>query len=209
MKARYAGPLVVVIASVIVMTAHARIIQAMTPETIREAIAFGTSAKELGPYKIQEKAHWSWPPLIAFYTPPFLRVALAANVAKKRYRSFTEADVTPEMIAPELLVYAPSHSLQGAAIANVVTVAVLPSNSKGTSQAVHPTRMNEASEQYKNLFGFTGEGQGVVAAFSLDVWRENMEVHVVFDRGIPSSQGPGKLGGCTDCKSRIYLERVR
>jgi hypothetical protein len=82
MKARHAWPLVVVVASVIVVMAHAQIVQDMTPERIREAIAFGTSSKELRPYKIQAKAHWSWPPLIAVYTTPFLRVALAANGAK-------------------------------------------------------------------------------------------------------------------------------
>jgi hypothetical protein len=29
--------------------------------------------------------------------------------------------------------------------------------------------MNEASEEYKNLFGFSGEGKGILAVFPLDV----------------------------------------
>jgi hypothetical protein len=181
----------------------------MTPERIRDAIALGTSAKGLTAYRIQEKARWSWPPLIAFYTTPFLRVALAANEAKRRYKSFTEAEVTPEMTAPEIQVYAPSQSVQGAEIANVEAIVVLPHNSKDTNQAVHPTRTGEASQEYKNLFGFSGEGRGMLAVFPLDVWQESNEVHVVFDRAIPGSRGPKAVGGCIDCRSRIYLDRVR
>ena len=72
-------------------------------------------------------------------------------------------------------------------------------------------RMVEATERYKNLFGFSGEGSGIVAAFPLETWTEKNEVHVVFDRAIPNSNpiGSGGLGGCTDCKSRIYLDKVR
>jgi hypothetical protein len=189
--------------------AKAQVIRDMTPERIREAIVLGTKTKDLRPYRIQEKARWSWPPLIAVYTTPFLRVALAANAAKKQYRAFTEANVTPEMIAPEIQIYAASQSLGGTAIANVQTIVVLLHNSKDSSRAVHPTRMNEASEEYKNLFGFSGEGRGILAVFPLDVWTQDNEVHVVFDTGIPSSNGAGSLGGCTDCKVRIYLEKVR
>jgi hypothetical protein len=96
-----------------------------------------------------------WPPRIAVYTTPYLRVALAANAAKKRYCPFTVGDVTPEMVAPEIHFYA-------------------------------------------------AEGTGMVAVFPIEVWREDDEVHVVFDREIPSSHGPGATG-----KLRIYLEKVR
>jgi hypothetical protein len=199
--------LVVAIASA--MTAQAQIVHDMSPDLIREAITLGTKAKNLGPYEIQEKARWSWPPLIAFYTTPFLRVALAAHTAKKRYKQFTEADVTPKMLASEIQVYAPSHSGQGAHIANVETIVVMPYKSKDTSLAIHPTRMSEASVEYKNLFGFSAEGRGMLAAFPIDIWQESNELHVVFDEEIPGSHGPGAVGSCTDCKSRIYLERVR
>jgi hypothetical protein len=201
--------LVVATTALVAATAQAQIVHDMTPERVREAIAIGATAQDLRPYRIQEKARWSWPPLIAVYTTPFLRVALAANAAKRRYRQFTEADVTPEMIAPAIEVYASSHSLQGADIANVETIVVLPHNGKDTTRAVHPTQMKEASEEYKNLFGFSGEGRGMLAVFPLDAWQESNDVHVVFDKEIPSSQGPGARGGCTDCKSQIYLGKIR
>ena len=99
----------------------------------------------------------------------------------------------------------------GTGVANVVTIVLLPHDSKNSQQAIQPVRIAAASEQYKNLFGFTGEGQGMLAVFPLDVWTEDKDVHVVFNTGIPNSNplGTGGLGGCTDCKSRVYLSKVR
>lgn len=189
--------------------AQAQIIRDMSAERIREAIALGAKTKDLGWYRVQEKARWSWPPLIALYTTPFLRVALAANAAKRQYKTFTEADVTPEMLEPEILVYAPSHDVQGADIANVETVVLLPHDTKDPSKAVHPQRVAEASQAYKNLLGFSGEGRGLVAVFPLESWRDDYDVHVVFDKAIPGSHGANSVGGCMDCRSRIYLEKIR
>jgi hypothetical protein len=163
----------------------------------------------LGWYRIQEKARFSWPPLIGVYTTPFLRVALAANLAKKQYKPFTEADVPLDMIKPEILVYARSHAVVGTEIADAGTIVLLPHNSRDANLAIHPTQMKEASQEYKNLLGFTGEGKGLVAVFPLDVWREDNDVHVVFDQAIPSSQGENALGGCKDCKWRISLDKVK
>lgn len=188
---------------------HAQIVRDMTPDRIREAISLGTTSKDLRAYRIQEKARWSWPPEIAVYTTPFLRVALAAHSAKKRYQQFTEESITPDMIAPEIHVYATSQAVGGMAIANVQTVVILPSNRKDMGNAIHPIRMSEASQEYKNLFGFVGEGTGMLAVFPLEVWNESNELHVVFDTEIPSSQGFGQRGSCSDCKSRIYMEKIR
>ncbi|MGB8789442.1 MAG: hypothetical protein WA755_13565 [Candidatus Acidiferrales bacterium] len=205
----WAWLLVGAITFVLAGQAQAQIVHDMTPERIREAIVLGTSTKRLELYRIQEKARFSWPPLIAGYSTPFLRVALAANAAKLRYQQFTEADVTPEMTAPDVFVYAPAHPVAGAVIANVVTIILLPHNGKDTSQAVHPTRTFDMPEEYKNLLGFSAQGRGLVAVFPFDVWTESDDVHVVFDTGIPSSQGVGYVGGCTDCKVRINLKDVR
>ena len=145
--------LVLAVASVVVGTGQAQIVQDMTPERIREAIALGTNAKELRPYKIQEKARWSWPPLISVYTTPFLRVALAANAAKKRYKRFTEVDVTPDMTALEIHVYAASQS---------ITVTCWPNQRTRSSSRISPpcsrstgrSRSGRRSNQ-----GAAGDGQ--------------------------------------------------
>jgi hypothetical protein len=197
------------VAVLVAPVARAQIVRDMTPAQVQQAIDFGTKAKNLSAYGIQEKAKFSWPPVIAAYTTPFLRVALAAHEAKKKYKAFSPADVTPDMLTPDIQVYASSKSLEGTAIANVETVVILPHKSEDRSQAIHPTRTTEATTEYKNLFGFTGEGRGIVAVFPIDVWTEANEIHVVFDTGIPSGHGSGARGGCTDCKSRIYLDKIR
>ena len=63
----YALSFVLVVTSMLAVSAHAQIVRDLTPEHIREAIAFGTKNKEVRPYRIQEKAHWTWPPFIAVY----------------------------------------------------------------------------------------------------------------------------------------------
>ena len=94
-------------------------------------------------------------------------------------------------------------------IANVVTVVLLPHANKNSQQAIHPLRIAPATQQYKNLFGFSAEGQGLLAVFPIEVWTEDRDIHIVFDTGIPSSNGPNALGGCTSSKVRIDLGRVR
>ncbi len=76
--------LVLLTACLVATEASGQIVQEMTPERIREAIALGAKSKELTAYKIQEEARWSWPPEIGVFTTPFLRVALAAHTAKSR-----------------------------------------------------------------------------------------------------------------------------
>ena len=179
--------------------AQAQIIHDITPEQIREAIAYGNSAKELSAYKIQYNSVLTLTFVVfGSYTTPFLRVALAANTAKKRYVRFTETDVTPEMTANEIHVLAPSIPL-GARVANVETVVVTPINSRDLSQTVQPKRMFEVNAEYKNLFGFTGQGRGMLAVFPLDVWRDGNEVHLVFDQ----------FPGGTDCKVKIRVDKIR
>jgi hypothetical protein len=198
-----------------VATAQAQIVSDMTPERIREAIGLGSGTKELKPYVVQEKTSafkWSGP-VIAVYTTPFLRVALAANAAKRQYVQFSETDVTQQMTAPEIHVFAPSVPAGGTRIANVKTIVLIPVGSKDLSQTIRPKQMLEATQEYKNLFGFTGQGQAQLAVFPLDAWHEGNEIHVVFDRAISASSGSSGIksigSGCSDCKVRISLDKIR
>lgn len=178
----------------------------MKPDEIGEAIAFGTGSKNLHPYSVHKKSD-NWGPLIGEYTTPFLRVALAANLAKKRGQPFSEKDVTVEMTAPEIQIYAALQSVRPTDPANIVTIVLMPYNSKDPSQEIHPTRVEQASEQIKELYGYTGKGKGLVAAFPLDVWNENKDVLVVLDAEV---LGPsGKSVQRAAVKARIDLKRIR
>lgn len=207
------GVLAMMVVSVLAVNSQGQIVTEMTPERIREAIEVGTKAKEVWPYRIQEKTHISlrpsFPPQIAVFTTPFLRVALAASTAGKRHQAFTQKDVTPEMVAPEIHVYARSQTLDSATVADVVSIVVLPHKTEDTNQAVRPSQMSAATEEYKALYGFDAHERAMLAVFPADVWRESNEVHVVFDREIPSARGPSARGGCIDCKSQIYMDKVR
>src|SRR5262249_28544585 len=80
----------------------------MTPERVNAAIAWGTSLAHrktedpFDAYSLGARERVN-------VTTPFLRVALAARRAAEDGRQFTAADVTPEMIKPVLVVYAPGN----------------------------------------------------------------------------------------------------
>lgn len=173
---------------------------------VQEAIDYGQKQRSVAPYELRASFLGSGR-VVAFYTTPFLRVALASNNAKKKYQPFTVTDVTPEMLAPELRVVAgsiPAHKRSPAdnRIANVVTVVVMPKGSKERGEAIQPTSTTPMDETYQNLFGFTTTGRGLVAVFPLAVLDEDNEFRIIFDENIEEAV-------CTDCKASIRLRNVR
>ena len=137
---------------------------------------------------------------------PLDRVRLAAFAAAQMYKNFTIADVTDDLVAPELHVYASPVALKAAAVANVLTIVVLPHGSNDRSRAVQPIRTMETSSEFKNLMGFTATGTGLTAVFPLSVLSQDNDVHVVFDQAAPV--GYGKMGArpCTDCVAQFDLK---
>lgn len=184
--------------------AQAQVVTEVTPVLIQEAIDGGAP----GMYRLQESSGWGNEPLLGYFTTPYSRVALAAAAARKRYKTFTPADVTPEMLAPELHVYAVSRAIEGRmnAIANVEAVVVMPYKSKDRSAVVQPTSTTELTEEYQNLMGAVASGRSILAVFPLSVLDEKNEIRVVFDRYVPGST---LLKGCTDCGVRFKLDKVR
>jgi len=189
---------------VTVATAHAQLVTEMTPEKIQEALK-------------QEKGETCFPlktdtPMgmqsayVGCFTTPFSRVAQAAQAARKKYKTFTEADVTPEMIAPHFEVLAPSRD-GGAGRTNVEAVVVTPKKSKDRSAAIQPILSEEMTAEYKNLMGATFEGKGMRAVFPLSALSEANEVHVVYDAKTCIVGGWGKF--FEDCPAKIKLDKVR
>jgi hypothetical protein len=141
------------------------------------------------------------------FTTPFSRVVAAASAARKKYQPFTAADVTAEMIRPEVQVIALSRpSMKDErTIANVEAVIIMPRGSKDPSKAIQPQKTSEVSEDYQNLFGAEVHGRGVVATFPVSVVNDANEVRVVYDVAV----GPGFIQSCTDCGIQWKLDRVR
>jgi hypothetical protein len=207
-----------------------RIESEMTPELIAEAIKAGEKG-DVADGVIMKSSGWSWGSIhIATFSTPFMRVAMAARQAKKAYRKFTPADVTPEMIAPELHVYAwpqvngtdkPSRDpIGGNAIydkaptgaVNVTAIVITPRKGKQEekmAKAIHPTRFEEMTTLWQNLFGAEIRTLGMVGVFPLSALSEENEVHVIYDR--PATMGTNGLGGthCDDCDAGFNLKKVR
>lgn len=188
-------------------TASAQIVTEMTPERIQEALK-------------QEKGETCYPlktdtPMgmqsmyVGCFTTPFSRVAQAAQAAKKKYKNFTEADVTPEMIEPHLEVLAPSHTRagEGPRPVNVEAVVITPRKSKDRGAAIQPIKSEEMTAEYKNLMGATFEGRGMRAVFPLSALSEANEVHVVYDEKACIVGGWGKW--YEDCPAKLKLDKVR
>jgi hypothetical protein len=181
--------------------AEAQVVTEMTPARIQEAIA---DKKADGCYDLKKG--------FACFTTPYSRVAFAAQEAKKKYEPFTERQVTPEMVAPVVEVFAlpqPSYIMGSGRVGQpigVKRIVVMPVNGKDPSQVIQPAEQLDLDERYSNLLGSSWEAKGILARFPLAVVSVGNEVRVVYD---------GK--GCADwhtkpteeCVFRFDLKGVR
>ncbi len=207
-------PLTVAIFALALNVASAQLVSDMTPERIKEAIALGHNSKEAGrflsSYVLQKRSGWGNGPRVGSFTTPYSRVVLAARAAQRKYKTLTAADVTPEMIAPEIHVYAMSQvendSQKRPQIISVEAIVLMPENGKDRSQAVQPTKTQDATDEYKNLFGAAFEGKSMSAVFPMDAFREGMDLRVIYDGRV---SGSSAVSGCQDCGVPIKLDKIR
>ncbi len=157
------------------------VVTELTPELIREAIAYGAKEKKLKAYKLGGRSiTQNRPGAVAYYTTPFLRVALAASEAKTTYKEFTEKDVTPDMIGPEVAIIASAFVPTGSKnVDSVKAVVVFLADGK----PLQPDRIEPFTDEYSNAYGKKEEGHGIRAYFPLSVLRANTEVRVVMESG--------------------------
>ena len=171
---------------------EAQVVTEMTPARIQEAIA---DRKADGCYDLKKG--------FACFTTPYSRVAFAAQEAKKKYETFTELQVTPEMVAPVVEVFAlpqPSYVMGSGRVGQpigVKRIVVMPAKGKDPSQAIQPAQQIDLDHSYSNLLGATWEARGILARFPLAVVSVGNEVRVVYD---------GK--GCADWHTKPSEECV-
>jgi hypothetical protein len=156
-------------------TSVAQVVTEMTPDTIKAAIA---DNKNDGCYTLRKG--------FACFTTPYSRVVQAAQAAKKKYEPFTEASVTPEMVAPvvEVLAWPQPSFIYGSGRTgppiDVSAVVVMPAKSKDASAAIQPAEKVDLDSHYQNLLGATWEAKGIVAKFPLSVLTPQNEVRIVY-----------------------------
>jgi hypothetical protein len=199
--------LALIVALGLAVTARAQILTEMTPERIAEAIAFGTAQKERPVYEIRQRGLMGsmYKPTLGYFSTPFLRVAQGAYSAKKNYQPFTAADVTPDMVAPEVRVYGMAQA-RGALVSNVQTVVLTPKGARGPEAAIRPASITEIPVEFKNAMGMQAQGKSLMAAFPIDAFRDGYEVHLVYDAGVHNG---GEYKFCEDCAVELKLDKVR
>jgi hypothetical protein len=105
---RLVGLGVMVLASARQPTMGRQVAATLTPAALEDAIRLAGDEKAarrfLEAYVLQTRAGWGKGPLIGSISTPFARVVQAGLTARKQGNAFTMADVTPELIAPELHV---------------------------------------------------------------------------------------------------------
>jgi hypothetical protein len=189
------------------------IVTEMTPQRIAEAIAAGEKGDVPSGHIVQSSG-FSWGSAhIATFSTPYMRVAMAAKQAKKEYGKFTADQVTPDMVAPELHVYAWAQGGDsGTSAASVNAVVITPkkgSTEEKARKAIHPTRFEDIPMTFQNLFGAKADGRGRMAVFPLNALSEDNEVHVVYDS--QATLGRNAAGGrhCDDCHAPFSLKGVK
>jgi len=204
-----AAALLLVVVAVTTMQAQ-RIVATMTPELVAEAIKAGARGS-VASGELIEKSGWSWGSLhIATFSTPFMRVAAAASQAKRQSRTFSAGEVTPDMMAPELHIYAWA-AVDGGNVANVSAVFITPkkgSQATKMEQAIRPGRFEPIPQQVPNLAGATATVTGRIAVFPLSALSEDNEVHVIYDRQTTIGVTAARVK-CDDCKAAFSLKDVR
>jgi hypothetical protein len=193
-----------------IISAQDRIIESMTPEAIKAAIDLGARKKLPETHLIKTASLGSYRLHVATFSTPYMRVAAAARDAKTTYRAFTEADVTPEMIAPELHIYA-WPQMDGPEAVGVKAVVITPRSGKQeqkAARAIHPIRFEDAPVVFRNWFGASFEGRGRMAVFPLTALSEENEVHVIYERrvALKVSGSPMVSFSCEDCDVEFKLK---
>jgi hypothetical protein len=195
----------VLLAASMAIPIRAEVLTELSPAQIKEAIAAPEKAASC--YRLT-KGRFAMEVFADCFTTPFSRVVGAAREAKRKYKPFSEADVTPELIAAgELQIHGLAGPAARGGVASVDTIVVMPEGSKDRSKAVMPTKTTEVSAEYKNALGASYEGKSVTAVFPLSVLTERNTVHSVFDKHRAAS-GAG-AAGCDDCDIEFKLKNVR
>ncbi len=173
---------------------HPQLVFAMTPQRIEEAMAYGYRDKSpIAIYTVLAGLRGD-KRQVAFASTPFSRVVAAAYAARTKYQPFTAADVTPDLIAPELHIYAQS-KLSGPTILDVEAIVIMPRGEKDPANVIRPTRTAVMTEQYKNLAGATFEGHGLLAVFPLTAFVTDHQVRIV------------RRGDETETRAKIEVKR--
>jgi hypothetical protein len=180
-----------------------------TPAALEEAIRLAGDEKAarrfLEAYVLQTRAGWGHGPLLGSISTPFARVVQAALTARKQGNAFAIADVTPELMAPELhvIVLSQQPTYDESTMATVRSVFLA---QHGAPAGRPPSRTEQLTKAYQSRYGIASDRPTIVAVFPLEALTPDAEVRVVFDRIV---RGATSLSGCGHCAVPLDTRKLR
>jgi hypothetical protein len=177
--------------------ARAEIVRNMTPERVREALAWGAAQKEIPAYPLKSGIYGRaqrW----AVVSTPFSRVAEVGHKAKREYATVDETVISADLLEPYVDILVGPRVIQPYTNrpARVIGVSKVVITGRNGTSPLQPLEQAPLVQSYGNLFGAEWIANAVSARFPLDVVRADTEVHVVYEDG-------------DDVTFRFDLSRVR
>ena len=204
--------LLITVAALVRTAATQPLIVDLTPERVGEALALAAdeaaARKMLEAYTVQTRAGWGKGPLLGGFSTPFSRVVQAALAARKNGRTLTAADISSDLLAPELHVVALSQrSANLEEMARVRTVALAERGTLNAAGArIEPARIVELNTEYQTKYGTTFQGSGLVAIFPLRSVPPQAQIRIIYDRLV---QGSSPSATCQECVVGLDLSKIR
>jgi hypothetical protein len=162
------------------LIAHPAATQSLTNDEIESAIKAGSAgATSLLTCTVNDKLLGSMSRgFTVTVEGPLSRVMRAAADAKKKYRAFTIANVTEEMVASTVVIVATPHApklersgwKQSPPVEHMVLKRLGVKN-PGPTDVLQPTAHETVESEWSNAMGGKFEGRGIVATFDLEAFR--------------------------------------
>ena len=184
-----------------------QIVMTMTPAQIEEAIRLANDEKAarafLLNYVVQARSGMGTGPLLGYVSTPFARVVRAALVARAKGTAFDAADVTSDLISPQLDVLVLNQSAAYSDLnATVQSVSITVGN-----QAIEPESTKAATPVQYRLFGLKEESErGIVAVFPLEAATSGNTIRVTYSQVV---RGSSAITNCQSCSAPFFSARLR
>jgi hypothetical protein len=163
--------------------ARAEVVREMTPERVREALAWGAGQKDHPSYRLKGPSPLKMKGYrVAVFGTPYARAAAVGFAAKQEYRTAEPAAVDAQLLEPYVNVYAPPHRTQGRPPRVIGVRKIVLTGPRGASP-IQPTDERSELRSYGNALGAEWQANSVHATFPLDAVRPDTEVHVLYEDG--------------------------
>jgi hypothetical protein len=190
--------------------ARQRITASLAPDDVNEAIRLAGdpngAAKFLQPYIVQSRSGMGTGPLIGYLSTPFSRVVLAARAAQKDGKTFSAADVTADLIVPELHVIVLNQVAAYDPVAAVAQLVVVAANGP-SGEPIEPTRRGSVTQEHYRLYAIPRDNAGaLMVTFPLDVVTPGRQIRVTYTHVV---RGSTAATNCKECVVPLAATRLR